>query len=215
MSIPYIRACQRGCTYCKKQGHLKPNCPHACRKCEEILAAISLIQHCGRREEERLVDLFTSEKLTDLCFLMNTRNIREWVRVLLQTGKITEPESKMTFKRDRVRVLMLIYWFNSEVYLQKMAIETTRITIKTPETVTDLSVFECPICVTELPAKEKIQTGCKHCICKGCLMGCLEHQIDNMDYNLPRCVMCRTDITEITITNTDYVDEVTELTILM
>jgi hypothetical protein len=146
---------------------------------------------------------------------MNTRDMREWVRVLKQTGKITEAESKMTFKRDRVRVLMLIFWFNSEVYLQKMARESSRITIKTPETVTDLSVFECPICVAELPAKEKIQTGCKHCICKGCLMGCLEHQIDNMDYSIPRCVMCRTDITEITIYNTDYVDEVTELTVVM
>ena len=215
MSIPYIRACQRGCTYCKKQGHLKPNCPAAFQKCEEILDGINLIQHCGRREEERLFDFFNSEKLTDLCFIMNTRNIKEWVRVLKQTGKITEAEAKMKFKLDRVKILMLIYWFNSDVYLQKIARQSTRIAVKTLESVTDLSEFECPICVSELPAKEKVETGCKHCICKSCLIGCLEHQIDNMDYNLPRCVMCRTDITELTISNTDYLEEVTELTIIM
>lgn len=215
MSLAFMRESQRICTYCKKTGHSKPNCPHAYRKCQEILAGINLIQHCGRREEERLVNLFTSEKLTDLCFLMNSRNIKECLRALLQTGKITEVESKMTYKRDRVRVLMLIYWFNSEVYLQKIARQTTRIKVKPTESVTDLSEFECPICVSVLPAKEKVETGCKHCICKGCLMGCLEHQIVNMNYNLPRCSMCRTVITELTISNTDYVEEVTELAVLM
>lgn len=213
MSLAFFRASQRICQYCKGQGHNKPNCPHALKKSGEILTAISLIQHSGRREEVRLLDLFNTEPLTDLCFLMNTRNIKHWVSELKQNGSLTEEESKMHYKRDRVKALMLMFWFNSSVYKEKLARQTKQISVKTLDSDTDLTEFECPICMTLLPSKEKIQTGCKHTICKGCLVGCFEHHIQNSSQ--PRCVMCRADITELTISNTDYVEEVTELTIVM
>jgi len=215
MSLAYIRACQRGCTYCKKQGHLKPNCPVAFKKCEDIQDVVHIILHSGTREEERLFNLFNSENLTNLCFLMNTRGTREFIRALLQDNDITEAESKMRFKRDRVKILMWKYWFSSEKYQELQARKARKITVKTPENVTDLSEFECPICVSSLPAKEKVETGCKHCVCKGCFVSCLEHQILNMNYLPPKCSMCRTNITQVTIFNTDYVDEVTELTNVM
>ena len=212
MSLAFIRASQRICKYCKGEGHTKPNCPHAFQKSGEILAAISLIQHSGRSEEVRLLDLFNSELLTDLCFLMNTGNIKHWVSELKQNGSLTEAEAKMRYKRDRVKALMLIFWFNSYVYKKKITRQSQKITVKS---MTDLLDFECPVCVSTLPAKEKVMTGCKHSICKGCLVGCLEHQINNMDFAPPRCVMCRTNITELSINNTDYLQEVTELTLLM
>jgi len=215
MSLAYIRACQRGCTYCKKEGHLKPNCPDAFQKCEGIKDAISLILNSGRREEERLNTLFNEENLTDLCFLMNERGFKEFIRKLVENGSITEEESRMRLKRQRVKVLMLRYWYSTIRYAELQARRERMITIKTPENTTDLSEFECPICVSNLPAKEKIQTGCNHCVCKGCFVGYLEHQILNMDYSAPKCSMCRTNITQVTIFNTDYVDEVTELTNVM
>ena len=95
MSLAYIRACQRGCTYCKKEGHLKPNCPVAFEKCEEIKDAIDLITNSGRREEERLNTLFNEENLTDLCFLMNERGFKEFIHKLVENGRNTEEESKM------------------------------------------------------------------------------------------------------------------------
>lgn len=215
MSLAYIRACQRGCTYCKKEGHLKPNCPVAFEKCEEIKVSIHLIVDSGRREEERLTTLFNSENLTDLCFLMNERGFKEFIRALVQNGMITEELSKMRVKSDRVRVLMFRYWFSTEKYTEQQERLRRRIVLKTPETVTDLSSFECPICVTELPAKEKVEPGCKHCVCKGCLVSCLEHQILNMDYEPPKCSMCRTNFKELTVTNPEYVDEVVNLVVVM
>lgn len=215
MSLAYIRACQRGCTYCKKQGHLKPNCPVAFQKCEEIKDAIDLIINSHRREEERLNTLFNEENLTDLCFLMNERNFKQFIKKLVENGSITEEESRMRLKRQRVKVLMLRYWYSTVRYIELQARIARTITVKTPENVTDLSEFECPICVSNLPAKEKVETGCKHCVCKGCFVSCLEHQILNMNYLPPKCSMCRTNITQVTIFNTDYVDEVTELTNVM
>lgn len=215
MSLAFIRASQRICKYCKGEGHTKPNCPHAFQKSGEILAAISLIQHSGRSEEVRLLDLFNSELLTDLCFLMNTRNIKHWVSELKQNGSLSEEEAKMHYKRDRVKALMLIFWFNSYAYKQKIARQSKKISVKTLENDTDLLEFECPVCVSTLPSKEKVVTGCKHGICKVCLVGYFEHQIEHMDFSQPRCVMCRTNITELTINNTDYLQEITELTILM
>jgi len=215
MSLAYIRACQRGCTYCKKEGHLKPNCPVAFQKCEEIKDAIDLIINSGRREEERLNTLFNEENLTDLCFLMNERNFKQFIKKLVENGSITEEESRMRLKRQRVKVLMLRYWYCTVKYTELQARKASRITVKTPENVTDLSEFECPICVSNLPAKEKVEPGCKHCVCKGCFVKCLEHQILNMNYLPPKCSMCRTNIKELTITNLDYVDEVTELTNVM
>ena len=215
MSLAYIRACQRVCTYCKKEGHVKPNCPVAFQKCEEIKNGIDLIANSGRREEERLNTLFNDEKLTDLCFLMNDRGFKQFIKKLVENGIITEEESRMRLKRQRVKVLMLRYWYSTVRYTELQARLARTITVKTPENVTDLSEFECPICVSNLPAKEKVETGCKHCVCKGCFVSCLEHQILNMNYLPPKCSMCRTNITQVTIFNSDYVDEVSELTNVM
>ena len=214
MSLAFIRASQRICKYCKKEGHNKPNCPQAYQKCQEILGGITLIQFSGRREEERLLDLFNSELLTDLCFLMNTRTIKDFIRILVLTEKITQEVAKMKYKRDRVSVLMWLYWYSTKEYAAQQA-RKNKIRVKTLETVTDLSEFECPICVTCLPAKEKVETGCKHSVCKGCLIQCFEHQILHMDYSKPRCSMCRADICELTLTNIEYLEDVESLADLM
>lgn len=214
MSLAFIRASQRICKYCKKEGHNKPNCPQAYQKCEEILGGITLIQFSGRREEERLLDLFNSELLTDLCFLMNTRTIKDFIRILVLTEKITQEVAKMKYKRDRVSVLMWLYWYSTKEYAAQQA-RKNKIRVKTLETVTDLTEFDCPICVTCLPAKEKVETGCKHSVCKGCLIQCFEHQILNMDFSKPRCSMCRANITDLTLTNIEYLEEVESLSDLM
>jgi hypothetical protein len=214
MSLAFIRAANRTCKYCKGEGHNKLNCPHALRKALEITDAIDLIVNSRRREEERLFNLFATEQLTDLCFLMNTPRTKQCIQILVQNGSITEALAKMRYKRDRVQVLMWIYWFSSREY-QIVQERNNKIKVKTPEIVTDLSDFECPICVTDLPAKEKVEPGCKHCVCKGCLVRCLEHQIVNMDYTPPRCSMCRDNFKELTVTNPDYLDEVVNLAVLM
>jgi len=215
MSIPYIRACQRACTYCKGTGHNKPNCPQAVQKCTHYMLDIEMIRNSGRRVGERLLSLFNYMVLQDICFLMNSIvGLKRNIPLLVRTGTITDSESKMRYKQDRIKILMWLYWYGTQKYTEQQAREH-RIVVKTLETVTDLSDFDCPICVTTLPAKEKVETGCKHCICKDCLVRCLEHQIDNMVFSIPKCCMCRTNISEVTLSNTDYLDQVIELTAVM
>ena len=219
MSLAYIRSVQRGCTYCKNQGHLKPNCPVAFQKCEEIKANINQILNSRIQEEERLNTLFTGENLTDLCFLMLERGFKQFIKKLVENAIITEEESRMRLKLQRVNVLMQRYWYSSVRYTELQARKAARIAVKTPDVLLENASleteFECPICVSEVPVKEKIQTGCNHCVCKDCFVRCLEHKIINMDYLPPKCSMCRTQITQVTIFNTDYVNEVTELTNVM
>lgn len=215
MSLVFMRAAQRTCSYCKGHGHTRPNCPHVLRKNQQLILDIEMIRNSGRREDDRLLSLFNYEPLTHICFLMKSiRGLKEYISLLVLNGTITESESKMRYKQDRIKILMWLYWYGTQKYKEKQA-RLNKIIVKTIESATDLSEFECPICVSVLPAKEKVQAGCKHCICKGCLVGCLEHQIDNMDFSKPRCSMCRANITELTISNTDYIDEVTELTNVM
>jgi hypothetical protein len=215
MSLAFIRATQKTCTYCKGSGHNKPNCPQALQKRTEIMQHIEMIRYSGIRVEERLLSFFNFIVLRDMCFLMNSMiGLKQNIPLLVRTGTITDSESKMRYKQDRIKILMWLYWYGTKKYAEKQAREH-RIVVKTLETVTDLSEFECPICVSVLPAKEKVETGCKHCICKDCLVRCLEHQIDNTDFSIPRCSMCRTNIKELTLSNAHYLEEVTDLTAVM
>jgi hypothetical protein len=145
---------------------------------------------------------------------MNNKIIKDFIRVLVLTEKITQEVAKMKYKRDRVTVLMWLYWYSTKEY-QLLQERKKKIKVKTLETVTDLSDFDCPICVSCLPAKEKVETGCKHSVCKGCLIQCFEHQILHMDFSKPSCSMCRANIGELTLTNNEYLEEVESLADLM
>ncbi len=213
MSIQFIRAAQQVCKYCKATGHNDMNCPNFNNKKLNVLRMIDLIVASERNVEYKLrsyLDMFCS--VPELCLLIKSiRGIKEYVRLLVINGSITEAESKMRLKKDRILVLIWLYWYSTDIYKNQQERNKQKVVVKSLEMVTDLSEFECPICVTCLPAKEKVETGCKHCVCKGCMVSYLEHRINNMDFSNPRCSMCRTDIAEMTVFNIDYLTELTEI----
>lgn len=212
MSIPFIRNAQRVCKYCKGIGHNDMNCPEFSSKKLIVLRRIDIIVADGRDVERKLtsyLDMFCS--VQELCLLIKgIRGIKEYARLLVINGSITEAQSRMRLKKDRILVLTWLYWYSSTMYKNQQE-RNKKVIVKSPETVTDLSEFECPICVCTLPAKEKVETDCKHCVCKGCMVGYLEHRIHNMDFSKPRCSMCRTDITELTVFNINYLTELSEI----
>jgi len=213
MSIPIIRAAQHVCKYCKATGHTDMNCPTFNSKKLTILRRIDIIVADGRDTERNLVfllDVFCTVQELSLL-IKSIRGIKEYIRLLVINGSITETQSRMRLKKDRILVLTWLYWYSSTMYKNQQERNKQKAVVKSPEMVTDLSEFDCPICVTCLPAREKVEAGCKHCVCKGCFVSCLEHQILNMNYLPPKCSMCRTIISQVTVFNTDYVDEVTEL----
>ena len=57
---------------------------------------------------------------------------------------------------------------------------------------------ECIICYEEnIPKKHQVTLNCKHQFCKDCFKGCLKSAPVYRD--LPRCALCREDISAITI----------------
>ena len=227
MSLAFVREVQRTCNYCKCTGHNQPNCQRVKERTLYILAQISDILSRGvlLTTERQLLSFLEMLSVQELCFIIkNIRGLDGYIRILLINNSITEAQSKMRYKKDRVLVIMWLYYYsrnaannNRQVQQQpqQQPQNNKKIVGKTLEIVTDLTEFECPICVTCLPAKEKVETGCKHCVCKSCLVTYMEHKINNMDFSKPRCVMCRADIDEVTFTNPEYLVEVSEMLSVM
>ena len=227
MSLAFVRASQQTCKYCKGTGHNQANCQRAKDRNINILAQIYDIASRGvlPATELQLISFLDMLSVQELCLVIkNIRGLDGYIRLLLINNSITEIQSKMRYKKDRVRVLMWLYYYSGNInnnqqvqhqHQPQQPQNNNKIIGKTLEMVTDLTEFECPICVTCLPAKEKVETGCKHCVCKSCLVTYMEHKIDNMDFSKPRCVMCRTEINEVTFTNPDYLVEVSEILSVM
>jgi hypothetical protein len=59
-------------------------------------------------------------------------------------------------------------------------------------------ICECAICYEDgIPKKHSVTLNCKHQFCKDCFKGCLKSTPVYRD--LPRCALCREDISAITI----------------
>jgi len=210
MSIPLIRRAQQKCTYCKCFGHNKNNCRKASsdvlviqQRIDNILAIETNVH------EERLLALFRTLKLNELCsFMNNIRGLQGYVQLLVITGKINEYESLMRYKEHRVKVLMQLFWYNSARYEQLN--KKLNIIAKGLELETDLSDFECPICVDCKPGKERTVSNCNHSVCKTCIVNYLDHQLTTVKFPKPRCALCRVDITSIKFANIDYIKEVSD-----
>jgi len=216
MSIAFIRQTQRTCSHCKQAGHNLANCAKATvdgtafhRQILNILGGES------GREQQRLASYLEMINVHDQTILMRfLRSVRmhnrlgRLIKILIEKNKITEGESRFRYKKDRVKVLMWYYWFSSKKRTEQPPAKKMKIQPKTFETVTDLTEFECPICVDCKPGKERTVSNCNHTVCNTCMVHYLDHQVTTQNFPMPRCSLCRTDITSITFANTDYMEEV-------
>jgi hypothetical protein len=206
---------QRSCGHCKHTGHNQSNCPKATLDASYIYQRIRNIKE---REASTVKDglSFYLNLITvhDLCILMKymERKLLPFIKILIERQKITEEESKLRLKRHRIKVLMWYFWFASKKYQEYRKnpppIKKLDILAKCFELETDLSEFECPICVDCKPGKERTVTNCNHTVCKTCIDQYLNHQVTTVNFPQPRCSLCRTEIKTISFANTDYIDEV-------
>jgi hypothetical protein len=216
MSIPFIRQSQRTCSHCKQTGHNLPNCAKATLDATAFHRQIlNILGGESGREQQRLASYLEMITVHDQSILMRflssvrmNNRLGRLVKLLIERNKITEAESRFRYKKDRVKVLMWYYWFSSKKRNQPPPAKKMKIAPKTFETVTDLTEFECPICVDCKPGKERTVSNCNHTVCNTCIVNYLEHQVTTMNFPQPRCSLCRTDITSITFANTDYMEEV-------
>jgi hypothetical protein len=216
MSIPFIRQSQRTCSHCKQTGHNLPNCAKATLDATAFHRQIlNILEGESGREQQRLASYLGMINVHDQTILMRflssvrmSNRLGRLIQMLIERNKITEAESRFRYKKDRVKVLMWYYWFSSKKRNQPPTTKKMKIEPKTFQTVTELTEFECPICVDCKPGKERTVSNCNHTVCNTCMVHYLEQQVTTMNFPKPRCSLCRTDITSITFANTDYMEEV-------
>jgi len=204
------------CGHCKLVGHNQSNCAKATLDASYFYQRIrSIKEDEASTVRDKLLYYFNNlMTVHDLTILMKYIELKllPFIKLLLERQKITEEESKFRWKKNRIKILMWYFWFASKKYQEyrKNPIPTKKLDIlaKSFELETDLSCFECPICVDCKPGKERTVTNCNHEVCKSCLDQYFEHQIINLNFPQPRCSLCRTMITTIAFANTDYIDEV-------
>ena len=217
MSIPLIRQAQRSCSHCKQTGHQEPNCPKAVVDATAYHRNIlNIIAGESGREKQILTNYLQGMmNVHDLCILMRFltslrmhNRLGRLIKLLIERNKITEAESRFRYKKDRVKVLMWYYWFSNPKYKNKPTTPKMNIVAKTFDMETDLTEFECPICVDCKPAKEKTVSNCNHTVCNTCMVNYLDHQVTKINFPKPRCSLCRADITSITFANTEIITEI-------
>ena len=216
MSIPFIRQSQQKCGHCKLTGHQQQNCAKATLDATAFHRQIlNICNGETGRERQRLASYLQLINVHDLCILMRFlssvrmhNRLGRLIKLLIERNKITEAESRFRYKKDRVKVLMWYYWYSKPEHKNKSNTPKMKILPKTFQTVTDLTEFECPICVDCKPGKDKTVSNCNHTVCNTCMVNYLEHLVTTVNFPKPRCSLCRADITSITFANTDYMEEV-------
>lgn len=209
---------QNKCGHCKLVGHNQSNCAKATLDASYFYQRIRSIKEAeASTVRDRLYTYFKNcMTVHDLTILMKYIELKfvPFVKVLIERQKITEEEAKFRLKKDRITVLMWYFWFSSKKYQEYRKnpppppTKKLDIIAKSFELETDLSSFECPICVDCKPGKERTVTNCNHEVCKTCVDQYFEHQITTLNFPKPLCSLCRTLITTIAFANTDYIDEV-------
>jgi len=207
---------QRNCGHCKQPGHNQTNCPKATLDASYFYQRIRHIKEGEASTVKDSLSYYLNNLLTvhDLTILMKYLELRllPFIKLLIEKQKITQAESNFRLKRHRIKVLMWYFWFASKKYQayrkNPHPIKKLDILAKSFESETDLTEFECPICVDCKPAKEKTVTNCNHTVCKTCIDQYLGHQLATVNFPKPRCSLCRTEIKTITFANTDYIEEV-------
>jgi hypothetical protein len=206
------------CGHCKLVGHNQSNCAKATLDASYFYQRIRDIKEAeASTVKDRLSNYFNNfMTVHNLTILMKYVELKlvPFIKKLIEKQKITEQEANFRLKKDRIKVLMWYFWFASKKYQEYRKnpppppTKKLDIIAKSFELETDLSSFECPICVDCKPGKERTVTNCNHEVCKTCVDQYLEHQVTTLNFPQPRCSLCRTMITTIAFANTDYIDEV-------
>jgi hypothetical protein len=210
---------QRSCGHCKQTGHNQTNCPRATIDAEQYCQYIrNLTQREFVHVELSLKMYFALLTVHQLTIIMRhlSRKINPMIEKMIERNKLTQQESLMRLKANRIKVLLWYFWYTRPRYIEyrhqrqqgNLPEKKLNILAKSFEVVTDLTSFDCPICTDCKQGKERTVTNCNHSICKTCMDEFCNHQLTTVNFPQPRCPLCRTNITTISFANTDYIDEV-------
>jgi hypothetical protein len=213
---------QRNCGHCKQPGHNQTNCPRATQEakqyCQYIRNLTQRDPNIVDRSLKSYLSLLTVPKLTNIMRHIS-RKLTPLIEKMIERNKLTQEEASMRYKGNRIKVLLWYFWYSRPRYIEYRHYRLANpnyvspekkldILAKSFELETDLTEFECPICVDCKPAKERTISNCNHTVCKTCIDQYLGHQLATVNFPKPRCSLCRTEITSLTFANTDYIEEV-------
>lgn len=236
----------RRCGYCANPNHMIDGCERAIRDGKELDKRIMRIRNnrpdvsaTGRvfepirhenmyryieRRLHAILEGFTVEKLKLLIRSFGQRFLTRFARQLCEQRILSTQEITMTYKQDKIKVLMWFYFYsnvtiiNTDVYrglnpnfpFQGIPQAPTKFAIlgQIDELVTDLTTFECPVCILDnLSPKEKLSFNCSHPLCKSCFVEFIDHCNPS---EVVKCPLCRVKVDTVHFNNYQYCDEISQ-----
>ena len=201
---PLIQS-QRRCGHCHMIGHTFAHCRAVQSDGFNFhLRILNVIQHHHSNNIYEITRMLLCRMtVPQLKMLMHAMQIEgpgcDFMHFLEEQNIIPRGTSQLRFKQDRITVML---WY----YLNPHNNQTNNKLFILTKLVVDSSSFDCPICLNSHDAKEKITSNCNHSLCKPCLTEYFQHIL--LEDKLPFCSLCRTSITSITFTNSEYLTEV-------
>lgn len=247
VAIPIHDMYRRRCGHCADPNHMIDGCERAIRDGKELDRRVMRIRNNRpdvsvtgrvfdpiRREnmyryiERRIHDMFqgfTVERLKLLIRSFGQRFLPRFARQLKEQRILSDQEVRMTYKQDKIKVLMWFYFYsnvtiiNTDLYrvinpnypfhpLGILAPTKFAIIGKIAEVETDLTTFECPVCILDnLSPKEKLVFNCNHPLCKSCFVEFIDHSNPN---HAVKCPLCRVKVDTVHFNNYQYCEEISQ-----
>ena len=118
MSRAFINLVYKPCKFCKEIGHTQYSCPSMRDKITSIKQQIEVCKSDPDKDRAilRLNLLFKSTNLPVLCMLMFNiwgSRIGRYLQELIYHDIITAEEAKLSYKKDRIKLLMWHYWYSA------------------------------------------------------------------------------------------------------
>jgi hypothetical protein len=248
VAIPIHDMYRRRCGHCADPNHMIDGCERAIRDSKALDRMMMRIrnnrpdvsvtervfdpirhENMYRYIERRLHDIlqgFTVEKLKLLIRVFGQRFLPRFARQLQEQRILSAQEVRMTYKQDKIKVLMWFYFYsnvtiiNTDLYrainagypipVQGVPQAPTKFAIigKIAQVETDLTTFECPVCIIDnLSPKEKVSFNCSHPLCKSCFVEFIDHCNPTQ---VVKCPLCRVKIATVHFNNYQYCEEISQ-----
>jgi len=144
--------------------------------------------------------IFDKDNMSDeMIYLLMERDLIRWAYYSTKTNlycvcnKGENPPINIYIEGYIIKIAFIITKPSRAVLHMK----TWELIYTPPNTLTNDTLKECPICYDTLQSSQLIQMNCNHSFCLHCIQGCI-HSVKNND-NPPFCSMCRTVVTQVTI----------------
>jgi hypothetical protein len=213
----------RKCGHCHEPGHNVLSCELARYAGYNLHnRVINLIQiNCFHANIEQVINPYLQTlTIAQLKLISYVRNdLNRFASRIYDENRITLRQAGLHNKTDFVVVLGFyyknLYDINRETFFLRRAENFLRASTRTAgkkfnldTEITDISndesLFECPICITDVENKNRVTMNCNHDVC----YTCVDQYLSAITTITPRCCLCRSNVTKLQFTNMELCNKI-------